>query len=178
MTATGSRPTATDAKDRLDGADLVAMFTAAAAALQRNIEPINALNVFPVPDGDTGTNMYLTMQSGIDDLGGLTAPTVSDVASAFYSGTFMGARGNSGVILSQFFKGFSEGLDGKTDCEGEDLARACDLAREHAYKSVADPVEGTMLTVIASVAEATREAASDQGQDITDGLAGRERPRP
>ena len=70
MTATGSRPTATDAKDRLDGADLVAMFTAAAAALQRNIEPINALNVFPVPDGDTGTNMYLTMQSGIEDLGG------------------------------------------------------------------------------------------------------------
>ena len=116
MTATGSRPTATDAKDRLDGADLVAMFTAAAAALQRNIEPINNLNVFPVPDGDTGTNMYLTMQSGIDDLGGLTAPTVSDVASAFYSGTFMGARGNSGVILSQFFKGFSEGLEGRTDC--------------------------------------------------------------
>ena len=166
MTATGSRPTATDTRGRLDGADLVAMFTAAAAALQRNIEPINNLNVFPVPDGDTGTNMYLTMQSGIDDLGGLTAPTVSDVASAFYSGTFMGARGNSGVILSQFFKGFSEGLDGKTDCEGDDLARVCDLARQHAYKSVANPVEGTMLTVIASVAEATREAA-DQGQDIT-----------
>ena len=166
MTVTGSRPTATDTRGRLDGADLVAMFTAAAAALQRNIEPINALNVFPVPDGDTGTNMYLTMQSGIEDLGGLTAPTVSDVASTFYSGTFMGARGNSGVILSQFFKGFSEGLDGKTDCEGDDLARACDLARQHAYKSVANPVEGTMLTVIASVAEATREAA-DQGQDIT-----------
>ncbi len=165
MTATGSRPTATDAKAPLDGAGLVAMFTAAAAALQRNIEPINALNVFPVPDGDTGTNMYLTMQSGIDDLGGLTAPTVSDVATAFYSGTFMGARGNSGVILSQFFKGFSEGLDGRTDSEGEDLSRACDLAREYAYKSVADPVEGTMLTVIASVADATREAAGE-GHDV------------
>ena len=165
MTATGSRPTATDAKDCLDGADLVAMFTAAAAALQRNIEPINALNVFPVPDGDTGTNMYLTIQSGIDDLGGLTAPTVSDVASAFYSGTFMGARGNSGVILSQFFKGFSEGLEGRTECGGDDLARACDLAREHAYKSVANPVEGTMLTVIASVADATGEAA-DEAHDI------------
>ena len=170
MTATGSRPTATDAKDRLDGANLVAMFTAAAAALQRNIEPINDLNVFPVPDGDTGTNMYLTMQSGIEDLGGLTTPTVSDVASAFYSGTFMGARGNSGVILSQFFKGFSEGLEGRTECRGEDLARASDLAREHAYKSVANPVEGTMLTVIASVAEATREAAG-QGQDITSVLS-------
>ena len=165
MTATGSRPTATETKDRLDGAGLVAMFTAAAAALQSNIGPINDLNVFPVPDGDTGTNMYLTMQSGIDDLGGLTAPTVSAVASAFYSGTFMGARGNSGVILSQFFKGFSEGLDGRTECGGDDLARACDLAREYAYKSVADPVEGTMLTVIASVADATRDAAGD-GLDI------------
>ena len=162
MTATGSRPTATDTKARLDGAGLVAMFTAAAAALQRNIEPINDLNVFPVPDGDTGTNMYLTMKSGIDDLGGLTAPSVSEVASAFYSGTFMGARGNSGVILSQFFKGFSEGFDGKSECGSDDLARACDLAREHAYKSVANPVEGTMLTVIGSVADATREAAGEE----------------
>ena len=165
MTATGSRPTATDARTRLDGAGLVAMFTAAAAALQRNIEPINDLNVFPVPDGDTGTNMYLTMQSGIDDISGLSALNVTAVASAFYSGTFMGARGNSGVILSQFFKGFSEGLDGRTECGSDDLARACDLAREHAYKSVANPVEGTMLTVIASVAEATREAA-EEGHDI------------
>ncbi len=165
MTATGSRPTATDAKAPLDGAGLVAMFAAAAEALRRNIEPINDLNVFPVPDGDTGTNMYLTMQSGIDELNGLTSPSTSDVASAFYSGTFLGARGNSGVILSQFFKGFSEGLDGGTDCGSDDLARACDLAREHAYKSVANPVEGTMLTVIASVADATREAAGE-GHDV------------
>ncbi len=165
MTATGSVPTTTDTQDRLDGAGLVAMFTAAAAALQRNIEPINALNVFPVPDGDTGTNMYLTMQSGIDDLEGLAAPSVSKVASAFYSGTFLGARGNSGVILSQFFKGFSEGLEGRNNCGDDDLARACGLAREHAYKSVANPVEGTMLTVIASVAEATREAGGE-GYDI------------
>ena len=165
MTATGSSPTATDAKAPLDGTGLVAMFTAAAAALRCNIEPINALNVFPVPDGDTGTNMYLTMQSGIDDLNGLAAPTVSDVASAFYSGTFLGARGNSGVILSQFFKGFSEGLKGRDECGDDDLACACDLAREHAYKSVANPVEGTMLTVIASVAGATREAAGE-GHDI------------
>ena len=169
MTATGSRPTATDTTDRLDGAGLVAMFTAAAAALQSNIGPINDLNVFPVPDGDTGTNMYLTMQSGIDDLDGLTAPTVSDVASKFYSATLLGARGNSGVILSQFFKGFSDGLGGNTDCGSDDLARACDLAREHAYKSVANPVEGTMLTVIASVADATREAAGE-GHDIATAL--------
>lgn len=166
MTATGSIPTTTDTQNRLDGAALAAMFTAAAAALKRNIGPINALNVFPVPDGDTGTNMYLTMQSGLDDLEGLTAPTVSDVASAFYSGTLMGARGNSGLILSQFFKGFQEGLEGRVDSGGEGLARSCDLARVYAYKSVSEPVEGTMLTVIASVAEATRDAAGE-GHDIT-----------
>ena len=165
MTATDDRPPPTDTRNRLDGADLAAMFAAAGAALGANAEAVNALNVFPVPDGDTGTNMYLTMQSGLEDLGGLNAPTASEAVSAFYSGTFMGARGNSGVILSQFFKGFSEGLDGNTDCGGEDLARACDLAREHAYKSVANPVEGTMLTVIASVADAAREAAGE-GHDI------------
>ena len=163
MTATSSRPTATDAKHRLDGADLVAMLTAAAAALQRNTEPINALNAFPVPDSDTGTNMFLTMQDGVENLEGLTDATVSEVATTFYSG--MGGKGNSGIILSQFFKGFSEGLDGRVGCGGEDFARACDLAKEHAYKSVADPVEGTMLTVIAAVAEATRQTA-DEGHDI------------
>ena len=126
MTATGSRPTATDAKATLDGAGLVAMFTAAAAALQQNIEPINNLNVFPVPDGDTGTNMFLTMQSGLEDLAGLASPSTSEVASTFYSATLLGARGNSGVILSQFFKGFSEGLEGRDACGDEDLARACD----------------------------------------------------
>ena len=167
MTETAGSLTSTDTQNRLDGAGLAAMFTAAASALQRNIEPINALNVFPVPDGDTGTNMYLTMQSGIDDLKGLTAPTVSDVASAFYSGTFLGARGNSGVILSQFFKGFSEGLAGMDDCGSEDLAHACELARNHAYKSVAKPVEGTVLTVISSIAEATRAAADDGGDIAT-----------
>lgn len=152
--------------DRLNGRELSAMFTAAAAALERNVEAINALNVFPVPDGDTGTNMYLTMQSGIDDLSAMDeAPTASDAASAVYSGTFMGARGNSGVILSQFIKGFEEGLDGNVDCTPEDFARACDLARHNAYKSVANPIEGTMLTVITSIAEAAREAV-DEGADI------------
>ena len=164
MTATGSRPTTTGVKDRLDGADLVAMFTAASAALQRNIEPINALNAFPVPDSDTGTNMFLTMRDGVQNLEGLTDATVSEVATAFYSG--MEGKGNSGIILSQFFKGFSEGLDGTTDCGGEDFARACDFGREYAYKSVTDPVEGTMLTVIASVAEVTQETAAE-GHNIT-----------
>ena len=167
MTATGSRPTATDAKARLDGAGLVAMFTAATTALQRNVELINALNAFPVPDSDTGTNMFLTMQDGVQNLEGMTDATVTEVAAAFYSG--MEGKGNSGIILSQFFKGFSEGLDGKTYCGGEDFARACDLARECAYKSVTDPVEGTMLTVITSVAEASQETVTE-GHNIATAL--------
>jgi len=157
--------TETSTKERLDGEDLAAMFTAAASALQRNVEAINALNVFPVPDGDTGTNMFLTMQSGIEELGGLSVPTASEVAATLYSGTFMGARGNSGVILSQFFKGFAQGLDGSVNFGSEDLARACELAKENAYMSVANPVEGTILTVISSVAEATRKAV-DEGCDL------------
>ena len=164
MTATDDRPPPTDTRNRLDGADFVAMFTAASAALERNVESINALNAFPVPDSDTGTNMFLTMRDGVQNLEGLTDATVSEAATAFYSG--MEGKGNSGIILSQFFKGFSEGLDGTTDCGGEDFARACDFGREYAYKSVTDPVEGTMLTVIASVAEVTQETAAE-GHNIT-----------
>jgi DAK2 domain fusion protein YloV len=165
MAVTSSESTTVGPRERLDGGDLAAMFAAAASALQRNTEAINALNVFPVPDGDTGTNMFLTMQSGIEELDGLSAPEASEVAATLYSGTFMGARGNSGVILSQFFKGFAQGLDGRADFGGEDLARACNLAKENAYLSVANPVEGTILTVIASVAEATREAV-DSASDL------------
>lgn len=165
MASITNTSTETNTKERLDGKDLAAMFIAAAAALQRSTDAINALNVFPVPDGDTGTNMFLTMQSGIEEMGGLNSPTASDVAATLYSGTFMGARGNSGVILSQFFKGFAQGLDGSVNFGGEDLARACELARENAYMSVANPVEGTILTVIASVAEATRDAV-DEGSDL------------
>lgn len=150
----------------MNGSDLAAMFAAGAIALRRNVDAINALNVFPVPDGDTGTNMYLTMQSGVEELDGLKGgATAADVASKLYDCTLMGARGNSGIILSQFLKGFADGLDGNVDCGVDDFARACDLARENAYKSVADPVEGTMLTVITSIAEAARDAA-DGGQDI------------
>ena len=149
----------------MNGSDLAAMFAAGAIALRRNVDAINALNVFPVIDGDTGTNMYLTMQSGVDDVTALDTPTVSVVASAMYSRTVKTPGGNSGTILSQFLKGFADGLQGKVDCGVEDFARSCQLAKENAYKAVADPVEGTMLTVITSVAEAAREAA-DAGRDF------------
>ena len=166
MNDTNSEAGTQAGKHRMDGSDLAAMFAAGAIALRRNVDAINALNVFPVPDGDTGTNMYLTMQSGVEELDGLKdKSTAADIASKLYDCAFMGARGNSGIILSQFLKGFADGLDGNVECGVDDFARACDLARENAYKSVADPVEGTMLTVITSIAEAARDAA-DGGQDI------------
>lgn len=172
MNDTNSETETQAGKHRMNGSDLAAMFAAGAIALRRNVDAINALNVFPVPDGDTGTNMYLTMQSGVEDMDGLKGKAAAaDVAGKLYDGAFMGARGNSGIILSQFLKGFADGLDGNVDCGVDDFARACDLARENAYKSVADPVEGTMLTVITSIAEAARDAA-DGGQDIRAALWG------
>ena len=165
MNGTNSEAGAHAGKLRMNGSELADMFTAGATALRRNVDAINALNVYPVIDGDTGTNMYLTMQSGVDDVTALKTPTVSVVASAMYSRTFKTPGGNSGRILSQFLKGFADGLQGNVDCGVEDFARSCQLARENAYKAVADPVEGTMLTVITSVAEAAREAA-DAGRDL------------
>ena len=165
MNGTNSEAETQAGKLRMNGTELAAMFTAGAIALRRNVDAINALNVYPVIDGDTGTNMYLTMQSGVDDVTALNTPTVSVVASAMYSRTFKTPGGNSGRILSQFLKGFADGLQGNVDCGVEDFARSCQLAKENAYKAVADPVEGTMLTVITSVAEAAREAA-DAGRDL------------
>ena len=94
-----------ESKTRLNGDDLRAMFSAAAALLESNVEAINALNVFPVPDGDTGTNMYLTLRSVVDGADALERASAGDVSAAMARGALMGARGNSGVILSQFFKG-------------------------------------------------------------------------
>ena len=165
MNGTNSEAETQAGKLRMNGSELAAMFTAGATALRRNVDAINALNVYPVIDGDTGTNMYLTMQSGVDDVTALKTPTVSVVAATMYSRTFKTPGGNSGRILSQFLKGFADGLQGNVDCGVEDFARSCQLARENAYKAVADPVEGTMLTVITSVAEAAQEAA-DAGRDL------------
>ena len=102
--------------DSATGAALAGMFEAATNLLEQHVEEVNALNVFPVPDGDTGTNMFLTMQSGVEEINDTQAESVSEVATAMYRGTFMGARGNSGVILSQFLKGLADGFDGGTCC--------------------------------------------------------------
>ena len=136
----------------LRGDELRQAFLAATQCLERYRDAINALNVFPVPDGDTGTNMLLTMRSAMEKCPVTLDPSVADVSSGLAEGAFWGARGNSGVILSQLFRGFDEALRGAEVCEGSDLARALSLATDAAYGSVAQPVEGTMLTVLRSAA--------------------------
>lgn len=137
----------------LDGAQLLEAFQAATTWLEHHVGEVNALNVFPVPDGDTGTNMHLTMTAALKDV----APqaSVSAVARQIERQALRGARGNSGVILSQIIRGFSEGLSGKPEVDAEGLAQAFRQASERAYKAVMKPTEGTILTVARAVGEQT-----------------------
>jgi DAK2 domain fusion protein YloV len=125
---------------------------------------VNALNVFPVPDGDTGTNMVLTMQSAWNEIKDLGHRSVSEMGGAVSKGALMGARGNSGVILSQLWRGFARGVHGREILDGPTLVRAFGEARDTAYKGVVRPVEGTILTVAKEVALAT-EAALKSTED-------------
>ena len=147
----------------LSGSELAGALTAGFNWLQRYRDPLNALNVYPVPDGDTGTNMMLTMRAGVDKLSVSEGATVGEVSAQIADGTFWEARGNSGVILSQFFKGIAQGLEGKEVCGSGELAQAFRWATEAAYKSVGNPVEGTMLTVIRCVAEALESSLETEG---------------
>lgn len=144
--------------DEWDGALLVRGFRLAAEWLLANRDRVNALNVFPVPDGDTGTNMSMTMRAAVDAITSDNQPA-SEIARELAHGALMGARGNSGVILSQFFRGFAAALQGHDHINGPLLARALDTARAVAYKAVMRPVEGTMLTVIRGASERAVAAA-------------------
>jgi len=128
---------------------------------------VNALNVFPVPDGDTGTNMVLTMQSAYNEISELGHRNVGDMASAVSQGALMGARGNSGVILSQLWRGLSRGLQGQDVLTAPSLVKAFAEARDTAYKGVVRPVEGTILTVAKDIAAET-EAGLKPGHDSID----------
>ena len=149
----------------LRGDDLRQAFLAATQCLEQYRVAINALNVFPVPDGDTGTNMLLTMRSAMERCPESCGASAADVSSGLAEGAFWGARGNSGVILSQLFRGFAEALRGEEVCNGPGLARALTLATDAAYRSVAQPVEGTMLTVLRSASESVQETC-ERGIDI------------
>ena len=146
----------------LTGDDFRGMLIAATASLELNAPIANSLNVFPVPDGDTGTNMYLTLKSAQPALDELKDATGDKVAQAVAYETLMGARGNSGVIMSQFFRGLAEGFKNREFFSAEDVSRAFDQASQASYKAVGNPVEGTMLTVI-------RKAAEEAGQRTASG---------
>ncbi len=150
----------------LGGQELRDMFIAATDWLEKNALDIDSLNVFPVPDGDTGTNMLLTMRSTIEEAYRAPDRSASAVAQAIATGALMGARGNSGVILSQIWRGLSEGLVGKKTFCGGDLAGALEQASAAAYKGINNPVEGTILTVAKDAAAAARSQVDSGCEDI------------
>nr|WP_193343279.1 MULTISPECIES: DAK2 domain-containing protein [unclassified Exiguobacterium] len=143
------------------------MIANGAANLSQNADYVDSLNVFPVPDGDTGTNMNLTMTSGAKEVAAMNTSDIAEVSSKFARGLLMGARGNSGVILSQLFRGFGKAVEGKTELTTVDFAEALKRGVDTAYKAVMKPVEGTILTV---AREAADEAllASESTSDFTE----------
>ena len=147
------------ARRACDGAGLLEAFRAAVANLEAHVDEINALNVYPVPDGDTGSNMLATVRAALDEAESVAGQPADRIASAISFGALMGARGNSGVITSQIFRGMAEALGGKTRFNGLDLAHALSEGARTAYGAVAKPVEGTILTVIRESAAAAVTAA-------------------
>ncbi len=148
----------------ITGQDLREMFSAATGWLEKNASDIDALNVFPVPDGDTGANMLLTMRSSIEESYRAPDRSASAVAQAIAKGALMGARGNSGVILSQIWRGLAQGLAEKESFTGSDLADALLQASKTAYNGLSNPVEGTILTVVREAASAA-QAQATSGDD-------------
>lgn len=142
----------------IDGQCLKSLVEAGLTWLRTNQQIVNSLNVFPVPDGDTGTNMVLTMQAAYDEIGKSPERNFGKMAHAVAHGALMGARGNSGVILSQIWRGFSRSLDNLEMMDGPALVHALTMARDTAYKGVVRPVEGTILTVSKDIADAAQNA--------------------
>jgi len=147
--------------DTIGGQDLKEMFSAATNWLEKSAPDIDALNVFPVPDGDCGTNMLLTMRSSMEEAGRVPSQSISVVAQAMAKGALMGARGNSGVILSQIWRGVAKSFDNKDIANGAELAEALAEASDTAYRGLSNPVEGTILTVLKDAAKAARDKATE-----------------
>ena len=153
------------ASNTIDAKLLQKMFLSGAGNLKAKKEWINDLNVFPVPDGDTGTNMTMTIMSAAKEVSSLTNPTMAELAKAISSGSLRGARGNSGVILSQLFRGFCKVIKEYDEIDVTILCEACQKAVETAYKAVMKPKEGTILTVAKGAAEKALEL-SDETEDV------------
>lgn len=152
--------------EMFDGQALKKLVEAGLLWLRANQQTVNSLNVFPVPDGDTGTNMVLTMQAAYKEIEQLGHRNIGQMASAISQGALMGARGNSGVILSQLWRGFARALHGVEILDGPTVARALAEARDTAYKGVVRPVEGTILTVAKEVAAAAEIAVRESNDPI------------
>ena len=152
--------------DSVTGQDLREMLAVATSWLEKDAADIDALNVFPVPDGDTGTNMLLTMRSSIEEAFRAPDQSASTMAQAIAKGALMGARGNSGVILSQIWRGVAQGLVEKDSFNGRDLADALIKASALAYKGLSNPVEGTILTVVREAASAAQAQAFSGDDDL------------
>jgi DAK2 domain fusion protein YloV len=153
-----------------DGQTLKRALQAAGQWLEKHAAAVNALNVFPVPDGDTGTNMLLTMNAALAEIERSPDKSASGIAQAVAHGALMGARGNSGVILSQIMRGFARSLDGKATFSVQEFAQAAQEASHTAYQGVVKPVEGTILTVVREAARAAQEA-TDHTNNIVEALA-------
>jgi len=149
-----------------DGKILRKMFALGTTWLEKCVPEINAINVFPVPDGDTGTNMLLTMHSAMQEAKQNTDSNASSIAKSMAYGALMGARGNSGVILSQFLRGLAKGLEDKKSFNGKDFAKALAEASEAAYEGIMHPVEGTILTVLKDAANAADRAAKTDSENL------------
>ena len=147
--------------EKLNGLVLAEMIDLGSKNLAKNAEKINALNVFPVPDGDTGTNMTLSMSSGAKETAANVVENIGELGKAFSKGLLMGARGNSGVILSQLFRGMSQYIADKKEVDAKEFAGAIQNGVSIAYKAIIKPVEGTILTVAREAAEAGLKAAEN-----------------
>src|SRR5947208_772325 len=165
----GSDPNVTfaDISTQFDGAAMLRALEAATARLEANVDEVNALNVYPVPDGDTGTNMLHTMRSALKEARA-GERTLAAVGAAAAHGALMGARGNSGVILSQIVRGMKDAFAGKTNAGVPEMRRAAELARRYAYDAVSAPAPGTMLTLTVAM----EDAAAFEGSDVVDMLRG------
>jgi DAK2 domain fusion protein YloV len=153
-------------KNPVDGQALKRLIEAGLTWLRTNQQGVNALNVFPVPDGDTGTNMVLTMQAAYEEIAHSPERHLGKMAHAIAHGALMGARGNSGVILSQLLRGFARALDKQSFLDSQGLVRAFAAGRDTAYKGVVRPVEGTILTVAKDSAAAAEEAFIQKGENL------------
>lgn len=151
----------------LDGSKLMSMIISGANNLENNKLSVNALNVFPVPDGDTGTNMSLTMQSAVKEIKGAKNNELRTIAEAAANGSLMGARGNSGVILSQIFRGFAKALKNESIINTKVLAMALMEGSNTAYKAIMKPTEGTILTVIRETGEYAVEISENYSDPVT-----------